>query len=277
MQHDNKGQTMSTLGAGILMVAGIAAFVAWRNSVPPLRPGYVAILVDPSDSRQRVCGQVGVIAQRQMNNSAMRRGSTITLFSTGGPASANEPVQHGTFVLPDTRATMGGPEAIATKQQELITSVTSRCMEISETTASPLFQGLKRVVEFLQEQDSRPNAHLTVYALTDGEETEVKEIKKAFDQPKGSAVAIPQIDNAGVNVQICGVAETIGTVATAGGKQETKTRPRDPQRADREREVWEHAFSQPASVSINPYCVSTLATSAKLRSRNTNQNSKEQE
>ncbi len=262
MQHDKKAQTIRTIGAGILVATGISAFLVWRNSVPQVRPGHVAIVVDPSDSRQKVCDQVGEIARRQMNDPAMHRGSTITLFSTGGPASANEPVQRGSFALPDTRGTMAGPEAIATKRQELVTSITARCMEIPETTASPVFQGLKRVVEFLREQDSRPNAHLTVYALTDGEETEVKEIKKAFDQPKGSPIAIPQIDNAGVNIQICGVAETIGTVAVAGGKQETKTRPRDPQRADREREVWEHAFSQPTSVGINPYCVSTFATAA---------------
>lgn len=274
MQEDNKGQTFRTVGAGILAVVAIGAFISWRNSVPALRPGHVAMLVDPSDSRQRVCGQVGEIAQRQMNDSAMGRGSTITLFSTGGPESANEPVQRGTFTLPDTRATMGGPGAITAKQQQLVESITARCMEIPETTASPVFQGVKRVIEFLQEQDHRPNAHLAIYALTDGEETEVKEIKAAFDQPPGSVAAIPQINNERVEVQICGVAETIGTVATPGGKRETKTRTRDPQRADREREVWKQAFSQPGTVSINPYCVSSLSQ-AQTQSPDTKPTSKE--
>jgi hypothetical protein len=261
--EEDKTQTLRTVGGGALLVAAILTFGLWRSSVEPSPLGHVGILVDPSDSRPEVCDQVSVIVKKVMEDPELSRGTTITLFSTGSPESANEPVQHGTFHLPDTRSTMEGPESIVRKESEVVRGIEARCVQITQTKATPIFQGIKRVVGFLQQQDSRLDAKLKVYALTDGEETEVKEIKKAFDEPPGSAVEIPRIDNQRVAVVICGVAETIGTVQTSAGR-ETKTRTRDPRRADRAGEVWKNVFSQPTTVSISPYCLSSIVTKPRI-------------
>jgi len=257
MQGHQKQQTIRMLIGGTIATAAIVAFLLWRSSVIPVAPGYAGILVDQSDSRKKVCDQVGTIAEVLMQDPRMGRGSTITLFSTGDSESANEPIHRGSFTLPDTRGTMGGPEDAVIKRKEFVDGLTARCIEIPETNASPLFQGMMRVVEFLKEQDKRPNAHLTLYTLTDGEETEIKEIKQAFNQKPGSPVILPSvIENDRVTVQICGIAQTIGTVIDTNGTPQTKTRIRTPLRADREGEVWIHAFSQKEMVRISPFCVS---------------------
>jgi len=107
---------------------------------------------------------------------------------------------------------------------------------------------------------------LALYALSDGEETELKEIKQAFNEPPGSKIQVPaMIINDRVVVQMCGVAETVGTVTDANGKKITKTKTRDAIRANREAEVWRNSFTHQELVHINPYCTSNDAIVAVTR------------
>jgi hypothetical protein len=263
MKDYSKDQAVRMSLAGTLILTGIAAFVWWRLSVPAFQPGSDAILVDSSDSQAlaQACTKVAAIAQEDMKDPAMGQGAAISLFRLGEASTANEPVLVGTFKVPDASTVMGGPDSANKRRQEVVTQITERCKEIPLTTISPLFEGFLRTVEFLQEQDPSSQGQRTLHAITDGEETEVKPIKQAFDQSPGTDVTLPAIiNNQRVRVEICGIAETIGTISLANGKAVTKTKTRDAVRANREIEVWKRAFSQATLVQVNPYCVAAPHT-----------------
>jgi hypothetical protein len=238
---------------GVIAVTG---FVWWRLSVHR-HVGYYAILVDPSDSQalDRSCDKARAVGRKALNDPRMARGGKVAVFGMGRPVTANEPELKGIISLPDTSAVMPGESGAATKHQEFENEIVARCKEITPTTVSPLFASFTRVVEFLQRQNSDPEAYLAMFAITDGEETEVKEIKRAFTEKPGTKIDLPMtIDNQRVHVELCGFAETIGEIAVDDKRTIIKTPARTPERAARETEVWANAFSE--QILIKPYCVS---------------------
>jgi hypothetical protein len=244
----------------VTALMGVTGFVWWRLSVTR-HVGYYAILIDPSDSQalDRACEKSRAIARQALHDPRMARGGKVAVFGMGGPATANEPEFKGPLVIvPDTTAVMPGESAAQTKQQDFENQIIARCKEITRTTVSPLFASFRRMVEFLQHQNSDPEAYLVMFAITDGEETEVPEIKKAFNEKPGTPVKLPMvIHNQRVRVELCGVAETIGKIKQG---EKGKTPPRTPQRAARETEVWTNAFSE--RVQVKPYCVSVSQETA---------------
>jgi hypothetical protein len=243
------------IGAAAVLIVAVVGFIVWRLSVPPFHPGADAIGVDPSDSQALTlaCDKVVAIARADMQDPLMGPGARIFLFRMGDASTANDPVLMDTFELPEAPSINGGPEAGTDKQRELETRIRVRCSQIPVTTVSPLFEGAKRMVEFVQQEDPH-STHLKVHFITDGEETEFKAMVAAFNQNPGSPVELPAtIDNARVEVQMCGTGETIGTIPTSKGKTMTKTPARDPIHAERQKEVWTKAFAHRADV--NPYCI----------------------
>lgn len=246
----------------VLALMGVTGFVWWRLSVRR-HVGHYAILVDPSDSQalDSTCDKAKAVARQALDDPRMARGGKVALFGMGASTTANEPELKGIATVPDTSAVMGGESAVNAKRLEFENQIVGLCKQVAPTIVSPVFGSLKRVVEFLQQQDSDPDAYLVMHAITDGEETEVKEIIKAFREKPGSRVNLSMvIDNRRVRTEICGVAETIGTIAVGKNAQLSKTPPRTPERGARLTEVWREAFTE--RVQVKPYCLSTLPQTA---------------
>jgi hypothetical protein len=203
-----------------LAACALFAFAYWRYTVSRhARPSsYVVILHDTSDSTPEGCGRVIGLAERVLRSPDFDHISTITVLATGDETTANEPRLLGEFRIPEIRRVIEGKRAEARQQNELFSNLRSRCEGTSQTTVSPIFLGVKRGVERLRSIKSSDDRRLLI-VQTDGEETSDLQIKRALDEAPGAKLRLPTaIQNDGVHVVLCGLAETLGEVKGADGK-----------------------------------------------------------
>lgn len=248
-----------TLKGVLLVVLGLCAITSfgyWRHLVAgkPHAVAQFGIIQDTSDSIPADCGRIAGLAERALGMSETGEGSTISLFTMGNKATANEPRLLGEFRVPVIRLVIEGQRASARERQELLSKIKARCGDASEIQVSPIFQAVKRGVEHLHTVgDSGDLRYL--FVQTDGEETENLQIKRALNDEPGVAAKLPSpIQNSGVNVIFCGMAETIGEVAGNTNRVQQKSKQRDSMRADRIREIWAQLFTSPDLVRFEPYC-----------------------
>jgi hypothetical protein len=240
----------------VLGLCAITSFGYWRHLVAA-KPHAVAqfgIIQDTSDSIPADCGRVIGLTERALGMPETGEGSTISLFTLGDKATANEPRLLGEFRVPVIHLVIEGQRATAREKQELLSKIKDRCGDASEIQVSPIFQAVKRGVEHLQTVgDAGDSRHL--FVQTDGEETENLQIRRALNDEPGVKDKLPfPIQNRGVNVIFCGMAETVGEVAGNDNRVQQKSRQRDSKRADRIREVWAQLFTSPELVRFEPYC-----------------------
>jgi len=237
-------------------LSAVTAFGYWRYRVgAEHRPvAQFAFIQDPSDSIAADCDRTVGLVERALAAPEVGEGSTITMLALGDEKTANEPRWLGHFEVPVIRRVIEGQRASAREKQDLLANVRKRCSEVKETLRSPIFVGLKRGVEHLKVTGS-PEDSRHLFIQTDGEEFDNKAIMEALNQRPGARAILPSpIDNAGVDVKFCGMAETVGQIAGADRRVQRKSRPRSEERADRLREVWLKLFTTPDLVSFEPYC-----------------------
>jgi hypothetical protein len=232
------------------------AFGYWRYNATRLARNvtHVVIVRDPSASAVDGCGSVAGLADRALTTPGLARVSTITLLAIGDEATANEPRLLGEFRVPEVRRVIEGKRAAVRQREELFAGLRARCEEARRTQVSPVFLGAKRGVERLRSVGSDAD-HKILYVQTDGEETADPQIKRALNGAPADSLKLPRpIQNDGVTVVICGLAETTGQVRGTEGKLRRLTMSRDPHRADRMTEVWKALFTNRELVSLEPYC-----------------------
>jgi hypothetical protein len=241
----------------ILAVCAMTAFGYWRYQVGSQELGVAqfAFIQDPSDSIPTDCDRTTAVVERALTMPQTGSGSTISLFALGDETSANEPRWLAKFDIPVIRRVIEGQRVASRAKEELLANVRNRCSDLKQTRKSPIFQGLKRVVEHIQTVGSSRDSRY-LFIETDGEETENRQIINALNEAAGTQPTLPPaIENRGVNVTFCGMAETVGTVTGSDMKLHHKSKQRDSIRADRFREVWTRLFTNPELVSFEPYCV----------------------
>lgn len=248
--------TIKALGILFIGLCALTVFGYWRYQAVGQSHSVAqfVFIQDPSDSIQNDCGRITGLAERSLAMPETGEGSTITLFSLGNESTANEPQLLGTFQIPVIRRVIEGQRAAAREKQLLLANLRNRCEEVKQTTVSPIFQSLKRGVEHLRTVGSSDDSRY-LFIQTDGEEFANRQIMNALDGAALSKTQLPApIRNEGIRITFCGMAETIGEVTDADNQAHKKSKKRDPQRADRLREVWLKLFTNPELVSFEPYC-----------------------
>jgi hypothetical protein len=234
----------------------VIVFGYWRYQVGA-RPRPVAqfgFIQDTSDSIASDCGRMEGLTKRALAMKTTGAGSKITLFAFGTKETANEPRFLGEFEVPVIRRVIEGQRAAAREKQSLLEKVRSSCKELGETKVSPVFQAVKRGVEHMQQTGNSIDERY-LFVQTDGEETENPQIKAALKSTKGKLPTLPAlIDNKGVHVTFCGIAETIGDAPPEKGKPKHRTPMRNQRHSDVLREVWTKVFTAPELVTFEPYC-----------------------
>ncbi|MDT4955652.1 MAG: hypothetical protein QOJ02_3790 [Acidobacteriota bacterium] len=248
--------TLKGMLAIFLGVCAITTFGYWRYCVAgqPHAVAQFGFIRDPSDSIPNDCGRIVSLAERALAMPETGEGSTITLFVLGNKATANEPQLIGEFQVPVIHRVIEGKRAANREKQELLTRIKNQCSEIKEIRVSPIFQAVKRSVEHLQTVGAAGDSRY-LFVQSDGEETENLQIKNALNGAPVKASELPApIQNRGVHVTFCGMAETIGEVPDNNQVVHRKSKERDSKRADHLREVWAKLFTSPELVSFEPYC-----------------------
>jgi len=235
------------------------AFGYWRYKASSRERvlAQVGIIRDLSDSTPGDCVRVMNLAKRALALPETGGGSTIALLTTGSKFTSNEPQNLVQVTVPEIRLVIEGQRRAEQQKNELLATLQQRCLEAQVTNVSPIFQAVKRGVEYLQNIGSK-NDPRYLYVQTDGEETENAQIKKALGQAPGTNSKLPvPIDNRGVRVIFCGGAETVGLTTGANNKSYYASKQRSPQRVDRLREVWLSLFTNPELVKFEPFCTSS--------------------
>jgi hypothetical protein len=246
-----KAALVIILGSGAIMTFGYWRYRAAGQSQAAARFGFIR---DPSDSVPKDCGRIVSLTERVLAMPETGEGSTIALFVLGDKATANEPQLLGEFQVPVIRRVIEGQRAAEREKQELLAAVRERCGAAEELQVSPIFQAIKRSIEHLKTVGTAGDSRY-LFIQTDGEETENPQIKKALNQAVGTESKLPPpIQNKGLHVTFCGMAETVGEVVGSDKNVRRKSKQRDPGRADRLQEVWAKLFTNPELVSFEPYC-----------------------
>lgn len=246
--------TMKGLLLALICLFSVSAFGYWRFKASGDSRGVaqIAIIRDRSDSTPDDCSRIVGLAERALGVPEIGAGSKITLFSFGDVETANEPRLLGEFRVPVIRRVIEGQRAATRERQDLLTKLGQKCEEVGQTQVSPIFQTLKRGVEHLYSIGSADDTRY-LFIQTDGEETVNAQVKKALKSPGAKLNLPPPIQNAGVRIIFCGIAETVGTSGAANNKARA-AKQLEVQRPDRLREVWSGVFTHPQLVSFEPFC-----------------------
>lgn len=236
----------------VTITAAIAGFLAWRAvATASAEPPHYAVLIDRSLSSLAACVGVEAATARMLDGRELRRGSSLTLLGTGDSSIAPEPRWIWSGDLPvDTRVFEGRARRVQQRRQ-FVDQVSEQCRKTSSTSSSPIFLGVKRALEQLRALGCGPDSQCALYVSTDGEENVEPHLRRAIDSSSRPAVIPPPLANDGVRVLFCGLAETRQTGGRARGPAPAI---RSPERADRLRQVWAAAFSDPELVVFEPFC-----------------------
>lgn len=260
-----KRNTLLLVAAAVLSLAVLTVvivFGAWRYSEyrHASAPLQGALLRDRSDSNLGGCDGLAAMAKEVLDTTNFQAGSSIAVMATGDDMSAGEPVLLDTIEVPVTTKVIEGRAKNLEQRKALIEQVRSRCRESGQTERSPIYMGIRRAVEYLRAKGCDGRSSCVLYVQSDLEELSERGIRELINTPAptkkvGGVEQIPaRIDNSGINVRICGLAETSGSKAAPGGGRRPLTPPRDARRADRVLEIWSQVFTDQQRVSFNPLC-----------------------
>ncbi|MFN0278664.1 MAG: hypothetical protein ACKVRN_08680 [Pyrinomonadaceae bacterium] len=236
----------------------LIAFVVVKKVIEGKPPAvsHSFVLGDISDSMPDGCSSLAALSKRAIESPDMQQGSTVTVAVTGDDTTANEPKTLGTYPVPTSIKAVEGTKVLGQKRNELLEKITGKCAGVSALNKSSIFLGIKNGVEQLRSQNCNEKNRCSVFVKSDLQETADKKIEAALSGNKAAMSHLPTpINNEGISITICGIAETRGLVKEQDGKSRRMTQNRTGERSDLIRDVWGRLFTTPALVSFSAFCV----------------------
>jgi hypothetical protein len=235
------------------------AFIAWRARIGngETRPrDYDSILADSSGSTTDLCGSVARLAAQAVASSEQGNSFDLTFYRTGDAASANEPVMVERFHLTPSLRALESRNAPAEQRKRVVEQVEAQCRRLTPTEASPIFQGVRTVVQQMRAEGcGKGGLNCRLFIQSDLQELAEPGIRDAINSATAKKRTLPSpIDNAGVTIKICGYAQTTGSAPNASGGTRRLTNARDARLNDRLREVWHGLFTHPELIELAPFC-----------------------
>jgi hypothetical protein len=251
------------IGVAALVVISLVAalaFANWRRRISrgAAPPAQAVIVRDRSDSQLGGCDRVAGMSQELIAAFPFTDGSAIALFVTGDDRTAGEPVLALAVEVPTTKRVIEGKSVVTVRRAALVEKLREACRAAGQTTQSPIYLAVRRAVEYARAHGCDGRNECVVYVQSDLEELSEKSvrdsIRKAPNTHRRNIAPLPtRIDNKGIDVKICGLAETAGTVESSD-KRRTLTPKHDAQRADEIVNVWQKLFTNPNHVVFNSHC-----------------------
>ncbi|CAN5296236.1 hypothetical protein BH20ACI2_BH20ACI2_02130 [soil metagenome] len=239
---------LGILTFGLLGYALAKTFLVGKSPVP-----HSLVLVDSSDSVLGNCASVAVISLQVFKLPQMQPGSTLTISSTGDESTANEPRKIGTYPVPVSNKAFEGVKQAKQRQEDVLAEIKNSCEQMPSAKASAIFLGLKNGIELLKSKGCNDKANCTAFVRSDLQENVEPQIKAAISGGKVTKLPAP-IDNRGIHVAICGIAETKGLVKELNGKARQLTQNRNAESSDLIRQVWRALFAEPQLVTFSSFC-----------------------
>jgi hypothetical protein len=190
---------------------------------------------------KRVLGFVGV-----------DKHSTLLVLATGDSSSLGEPVEVTRVNGFKSARAMESPAASERRERELIENATSACAGLPRTAITPDFLAARRAIDQLRALGCRSGTGCQLLFQTDGSENVEVGVRRALAGSRMPVELPAPIDNAGIAVTICGLAETTGQSDT--GSASRARRNHSARSADRVIEVLRRFFAAPDLVAFEPVC-----------------------
>lgn len=237
-----------------LALALSAGFIAWRLARPhgPGAASHAAVVYDRSRSTTGGCEAAAGAVTEILNRNLMTRDSTLAVFVTGDISTAGEPIEiHRTSGV-RVSSVIGGPRGARRHSEAIITAVAAGCGRLPATSISPVFLAVRRAVELLRASGCGPVSRCCLMIVSDGEETVEPGLILALRGRRTATGRLPRIDNDGIEVSFCGLAETRGPRDSR--RRHAATPARNARRADQLRDTWVAVFTHPDLVRWSPTC-----------------------
>jgi hypothetical protein len=232
--------TALTILAGTAGAAG-ALLIAWpaRQASSPDPACRLAVVWDRSNSTATGCKEVLALVERELKPLETQSGSEgvdIAFLVTGEAAGGSEPrlLLNKKLMMPPE--IIHGAQRYSKDRTATLGQLRSHCEEARRTRCSPIYVALARAAQHLRGTGCLNGASNCVLAgITDGQETQSFRWRRPANLP-------PPIDNTGIHVKICGLAET-STAASS-----------DPDVSTMLEETWKSLFVQKELVTLEPFC-----------------------
>jgi hypothetical protein len=240
---------------GTLVGALSFGFIAWRVNKHSRAVFHAGIVADLSASHPGGCHTVQGIAEQVLDWHPVSPGTSLIVLALGDASTANEPRLLGRYLIPANRTIMEGRNAGSRRRQGILDDLKRRCEELHPTMISPIFQSVKQAVVQLRRLGCGNGSDCKLWIDSDLEENVVPAIKAILDHPGSKRLTLPvRLDNEGIHVAFCGLAVTTGLILDPLGHEIRKGRSHQPGYDDNLRRTWAALFTNPESVTFDPYC-----------------------
>lgn len=232
----------------IFIILGSIAYIEVIHSQPPVQ---ILAAMDHSSSVAGNCSGLEQETRSAIAQQGIRNGSMFTILLMGSSTQDAEPRVIFSHPIPVPSSNIYGrnPVAFEKRHSEFLAKVRSACESTGRAQDSPIFRMFQRAVDQLRRTCS-PTAMCYLFAKTDLEETSDPLLTQVLARAaKDPSVSLPptlarSIDNSGISVEICGVAEK---TARRGGVRSSAS----PEALGR---LWKAIFTHPELVSMHPFC-----------------------
>jgi hypothetical protein len=243
------------IAALILVFAGVGTFVGWRvSAVTHQKVDHYGVVHDSSESFTGGCLAVVAEAEKVNSQPNSSAASTFSVVTLGDDSTASEPRLLATYSIPRTRQVIEGLHADARHRQEMYRNIWNKCISVKPVSVSPIFLAVKQSVAFLHAKGCAEQSHCVLNVHSDLQENVERTIRERIQTGHSSGLLPAPIDNRGITVSFCGLAETAGLRKGTSGHQVRQTGLRDSEREDRIRQTWRLLFTNPENVTFSPYC-----------------------
>lgn len=232
----------------IVAGVGIAAVPAVYYLTRPALAQF-AVSLDTSGSVERGCVGLAGAAKTLIEQDGIRAGSTLSMLVIGNDRQNPDArmVFRGPVPVASGRVIGDDKEAHAQAQDELLGEVERACNAAKTSRASPVYQLVKQTIDVLRSQGTDPKGRGFALIKTDLDDDTTTGLREAIARSvRTTNVTVPadlvcSIDNAGIEIKFCGVAEV-------------QPRRRIASTSDARILIWKQLFTHSELVSFEGYC-----------------------
>jgi hypothetical protein len=254
-------KTGTKVVAAVTAILLFAAFVTWRQHVGAhVKIPTTGIIVDATSShdadRSRACLSMLGLSESVVADTVEHPGIQLLVLALGDSSTGGEPVMLSQGdAIPARIALSEGEDTIRQKRYGYLAALYNNCMHAPSPEYSAIYLGVERMLEALRAHGCKSGVGCTLWVDTDGDENVQPALEKRLsgNTPDHSG-AIALLDNNGIEVRFCGLAESsISTSkrSTSNNRRSIFRTHRDPRHVA---EVWRSIFTDPTAVSFAPFC-----------------------
>lgn len=235
---------MKTIAALFLILLG--GLVGWHYHTA--FDSNVVSIIDPSASITQNC--LGIVDISVLSRPELRDRSRLTLLAMGRGVHDTEPkvLLNRPFPMRPNKVIGKDEKGFEREWESFRKAVQDACEGTGVTDQSPILSAVRAAVSHLRSQKCTANGKCFLVMKTDLEEDVEPSLKAAVGLIlKGKPAELPvelarSIDNAGINIEFCGISET------------SPRRDRLRANPDALSRLWRNIFTHSQLVSIKPFC-----------------------